>query len=60
MPKAYILDSGLAHALLDIETWEGVLGHPVAGASWEWLVIENLIGAAGERRTPFRSPLLSQ
>jgi predicted AAA+ superfamily ATPase len=53
MPKAYIRDSGLAHALLDIETWEGVLGHPVAGASWEGFVIENLIAAAGERRAPY-------
>lgn len=53
MPKAYIRDSGLTHALLDIETWDDVLGHPVAGASWEGFVIENLIAAAGERRTPY-------
>ncbi|MEP7244014.1 MAG: ATP-binding protein [Gammaproteobacteria bacterium] len=52
-PKTYIRDSGLTHALLDIETWEDVLGHPVAGASWEGFVIENLITAAGERRTPY-------
>jgi uncharacterized protein len=52
-PKIYIRDSGLTHALLDIETWEDVLGHPVAGASWEGFVIENLIAAAGERRTPY-------
>lgn len=52
-PKTYIRDSGLTHALLDIETWEDVLGHPVAGASWEGFVIENLIVAAGERRTPY-------
>jgi uncharacterized protein len=52
-PKTYIRDSGLTHALLDIETWEDVLGHPVAGASWEGFVIENLVAAAGERRTPY-------
>jgi predicted AAA+ superfamily ATPase len=52
-PKVYIRDSGLTHALLDIETWEDLLGHPVAGASWEGFVIENLIAAAGERRTPY-------
>lgn len=52
-PKTYIRDSGLTHALLDIETWEDLLGHPVAGASWEGFVIENLIAAAGERRTPY-------
>lgn len=52
-PKAYIRDSGLVHALLDLETWEDVLGHPVAGASWEGFVIENLIAAAGDRRAPY-------
>jgi predicted AAA+ superfamily ATPase len=52
-PKTYIRDSGLTHALLDIESWEDLLGHPVAGTSWEGFVIENLIAAAGERRTPY-------
>lgn len=52
-PKTYIRDCGLTHALLDLETWDAILGHPVAGASWEGFVIENLIGAAGERRTPY-------
>jgi predicted AAA+ superfamily ATPase len=52
-PKVYIRDSGVTHALLDLETWEQVLGHPVAGPSWEGFVIENLIAAAGDRRTPY-------
>ncbi len=52
-PKTYIRDSGLVHALLELETWDDVLGHPVAGASWEGFAIENLIAAAGDRRTPF-------
>jgi len=52
-PKVYVRDSGLTHALLDLETWEQVLGHPVAGASWEGFVIENLIAVAGDRRTPY-------
>lgn len=52
-PKIYIRDSGLTHALLDLETWEDVLGHPVAGPSWEGCVIENLVAAAGDRRTPY-------
>jgi predicted AAA+ superfamily ATPase len=34
------------HALLGLEDKEAVLGHPVAGASWEGLAVENLIGAA--------------
>jgi len=50
-PKLYIRDSGLVHALLELETRDQVLGHPVAGSSYEGLVIENLIEAAGERRT---------
>jgi predicted AAA+ superfamily ATPase len=52
-PKVYIRDSGLTHALLDIENWEDLLGHPVAGASWEGFAIENLIAAAGGRHTPY-------
>jgi predicted AAA+ superfamily ATPase len=52
-PKTYIRDSGLTHALLDLERWEDVLGHPVAGPSWEGFVIENLLAAAGDRRTPY-------
>jgi predicted AAA+ superfamily ATPase len=52
-PKVYVRDSGLTHALLDLETWEQVLGHPIAGASWEGFVIENLIAVAGDRRTPY-------
>jgi predicted AAA+ superfamily ATPase len=52
-PKTYIRDSGLTHALLDLEHWDDVLGHPVAGPSWEGFVIENLIAAAGDRRTPY-------
>jgi predicted AAA+ superfamily ATPase len=52
-PKTYIRDSGLVHALLDLETWDDVLGHPVVGASWEGFAIENLVAAAGERRTPY-------
>jgi predicted AAA+ superfamily ATPase len=52
-PKVYIRDSGLTHALLDIEAWDELMGHPVVGTSWEGFVIENLIVAAGERRTPY-------
>lgn len=32
-PKVYIRDSGLTHALLTIDTLDGLLGHPVVGAS---------------------------
>lgn len=45
-PKVYIRDSGMAHALLGLETQEALLGHPVIGGSWEGYCIENLIAAA--------------
>lgn len=41
-PKIYVRDSGITHALLDIETLNDLLGHPVVGGSWEGFVIENL------------------
>jgi predicted AAA+ superfamily ATPase len=51
-PKVYVRDSGLVHALLGLADKEAVLGHPVAGGSWEGLVVENLIGVAGEAAEP--------
>lgn len=42
-PKVYVRDSGLVNALLGIRDQEELLGHPVAGPSWEGLVIENLL-----------------
>ena len=45
-PKVYVRDSGLVHALLGIGEREALLAHPVAGGSWEGLVIESLIAAA--------------
>ena len=36
-------DSGLVHTLLGIRNPEELLGHPVAGPSWEGFVIENLL-----------------
>ena len=46
-PKIYVRDSGLVHALLNIGGTDDLLGHPVAGPSWEGMVIETLIAAAG-------------
>lgn len=48
-PKVYVRDSGLVHALLGLLDKEAVLGHPVAGGSWEGLVIENLLAVVGDR-----------
>lgn len=41
-PKVYIQDSGLLHTLLGIRTLDELYGHPVAGASWEGWVLEQL------------------
>ena len=51
-PKVYVRDSGVVHALLELETLDQLLGHPVVGPSWEGFVIETLIDAAGPRRVP--------
>lgn len=47
-PKVYVRDTGLVHALLGLRDKEDVLGHPVAGRSWETMAIETLIAAAPE------------
>jgi hypothetical protein len=48
-PKTYVRDSGLVHSLLRLENLDDVLGHPVAGGSWEGHVIETLISVAPPR-----------
>lgn len=42
-PKIYIRDSGLLHQLLQINTFNDLLGNPIFGSSWEGFVIENII-----------------
>jgi len=42
-PKIYVRDSGMVHALLGIENYNELAGHPVVGSSWEGFVIENLL-----------------
>lgn len=44
-PKVYVRDSGLLHALLRIDHLDDLLAHPAYGASWEGLVIENVVAA---------------
>jgi len=45
-PKVYVRDSGIVHALLGLQTFDDLLGHPVSGASWEGFVLESLLSAA--------------
>ena len=42
-PKVFIRDSGLLHALLNIETMNDLLGHPIYGHSYEGFIVENVI-----------------
>jgi uncharacterized protein len=52
-PKIYLRDSGITHALLNIESFNGLLGHPVVGGSWEGFVIENIMSVVPSRTQPF-------
>ena len=52
-PKVYVRDSGLVHALLGLSNGDALLGHPVAGSSWEGFVIEQLINAAPQAEASF-------
>ena len=42
-PRVYVRDSGMVHALLGLQDYNALSGHPVFGASWEGFVIENLL-----------------
>lgn len=44
-PKIYVRDSGLLHTLLGIADLRDLQGHPVAGASWEGFVVEQVAAA---------------
>ena len=52
-PKVYVRDSGLVHALLGLPHLDAVLGHPVAGGSWEGFVLEQLIAAAPQAQASY-------
>jgi hypothetical protein len=41
-PKVYLRDTGLLHHLLNITTHDDLERHPVRGASWETLVLEDI------------------
>lgn len=44
-PKIYLRDTGILHALLAIDTFDDLLGHPVLGSSWESCAMENIIAS---------------
>ena len=56
-PKVYVRDSGLLHALLGLATVRDLQGHPVAGASWEGFIVEQVAAAlpAGAQLSFYRT-----
>jgi uncharacterized protein len=42
-PRGFLRDSGLLHALLRIPDGEALLSHPQMGASWEGMVVEEIL-----------------
>lgn len=52
-PKTYVRDSGITHALLNINNYNDLLGHPVVGGSWEGFVIENILSVLPARIKPY-------
>ena len=43
----------MLHALLELQTLNDLLGHPVSGLSYEGHCIASLVQAAGTRRAPY-------
>jgi uncharacterized protein len=43
-PKVYISDSGISAALLQLQSFEQLIGNPVIGSLWEQIVLTNLKG----------------
>ncbi|MGY6560923.1 MAG: ATP-binding protein [Luteibaculaceae bacterium] len=41
-PKIYVRDSGLTHQMLDIETYDALISHPICGFSWEGFAVEQI------------------
>jgi uncharacterized protein len=52
-PKVYLRDSGLLHALAQINDHDALLGNRLCGPSFEGWAIENLISAAGALSKPY-------
>lgn len=48
-PRIYVRDSGIVHSLSGISTREQLLGHPIAGMTWEGFVVDALLSCADSR-----------
>ena len=52
-PKLYVRDSGLLHALLQIQDRSVLNGHPKVGASWEGFALEQVLRLTGDQNAYF-------
>ena len=52
-PRPFVRDSGLLHALLNLQSIDDLRGHAVSGKSWEAFVIEALVDATHNKARPF-------
>jgi uncharacterized protein len=52
-PRPFVRDSGILHALLNLQTMDALRSHAVSGKSWEGFVIENLISACRGKARPY-------
>ncbi len=51
--RAYLRDSGILHAMMNLRTLDDLRSHPIAGKSWEGFAMENLISSAAGRAKPY-------
>lgn len=52
-PKIYVKDSGLVHHLNGIANYDNLVGHLVAGGSWEGYIIEQICANLAEGIHPY-------
>ncbi len=52
-PKVFMRDSGILHALLNIDSLNELYGHPAVGNSWEGFVIEQIVQLLPEYIRPY-------
>ena len=52
-PKIYVRDCGLLHALLELDSFEALSGHPKVGASFEGFVVEQILSVLNTRNASF-------
>ena len=52
-PKVFLRDTGILHALLQVESLSDLQAHPKLGASWEGFALEQVVGLLETRDTYF-------